>query len=285
MPEVLGDVTGGEARLIERRGHRLPEAVKRVARQLQALPRGLPFVRRVAPVPALEERRGEHGPVSTLPGGQRGADGRWDGDPPLPCRRLRLPDRHGARGEARLTLSTLADYFDTLPQRDKVYLALRFYDDLPIARVADILGAVKRTTSNNLANIVTRWRNNARNLYTDHQVYIPPRRFLGWEPPQTLVDYVRTRHRNTIPEYLGRVSIALHNDHAYLGHILNAGYIAPGSFDDRPGAVVSPCIARQIDRMLAEGVSRMEISRLLGLNYTTVTYHVAHRRAASSGTE
>ncbi|WP_433721132.1 hypothetical protein [Microbacterium laevaniformans] len=178
-----------------------------------------------------------------------------------------------------ILLADVADFFDTLPRKDKVYIALRHYDELPYPQMASILGALPATTRTLTSRIEGRWRDFARNQFTDHSVQVPRRVEVGWEPSDSLLNYVSSRHRNDLPTYLGRVSTAFHADPVYLSHILSeAPTIAPGT--GNRWEPLSPFIQSQIDKMIGDGVNHMEISRTLGISYARVRGHASRRRAA-----
>ncbi|WP_144797690.1 sigma-70 family RNA polymerase sigma factor [Microbacterium paludicola] len=183
----------------------------------------------------------------------------------------------------KITLRKVADFFDTLPRRDKIIIALRHYDELPFAQIDALLGVAKRTVNPQADQIVTRWRDFARNQFTDHQVEVSKRQARPWEPTDVLIEYLRTRHRNDLPTYLGRVTIAFHTDPTYLAEILNpATTRSPASLSGYHGdrLPLSAFMQAQIDKMLGEGVTGAEIARTLGLSRNRVYDHAKRRHAA-----
>lgn len=179
----------------------------------------------------------------------------------------------------KITLRAIADFYDTLPRRDKILIALRHYDELPYKQVGALLG-MRDTSAQELTRSITdRWRDHARNQYTDHHVEVKRRVARDWEEPDTLTAYIRDRHRNDLPTYIGRVSIAIHTDPAYLADILNPGRAyAPGASYGR-FEPLSPYMQHQIDKMLGDRVPMTEIARVLGIGYQRVRGHASRRHA------
>lgn len=171
----------------------------------------------------------------------------------------------------------IAGFFDTLPRKDKVYIALRYFDELSYAQIADLLGAHKNTTINLTRRIVDRWRDFARNQFTDHSVVVGRRVEWEWEPTETLLTYIQNRHRVDLPEYLGWVSLCLRADVSYLADILSTQRTEAVSARE---PALSPFQQAEVDRLIGEGVNKMEISRRLGVTYGVVIGHAKRRIAA-----
>jgi len=175
------------------------------------------------------------------------------------------------------THQTLVDYFATLSTKDKTFIALRYYDNLTLRQIADVVGT--GSASYTLREVVSRWRDFARNQVTDHSVNIPSRIGKRWTPPDSLHEYVRTRHRKELSDYLGIVTLSLRADPGYLPEILsdNDRWFPPGAYESR---ALSPFMQAQIDAMHRDGKKPTAISRDLGLDLQLVKYHLRHRRAA-----
>lgn len=171
----------------------------------------------------------------------------------------------------------IAAFFDTLPRKDKMYIALRYFDELSYAQMADVLGANKNTTTNLTVRIVDRWRDYARNQFTDHSVVVGRRVEWEWEPTETLLTYIQNRHRVDLPEYLGWVSLCLRADVSYLADILSTQRTEAVSARE---PALSPFQQAEVDRLIGEGVNKMEISRRLGVTYGKVLGHA--KRGVSS---
>lgn len=177
----------------------------------------------------------------------------------------------------KLVWNNLIDYFELMPTRDKVLFALRHFDELSIAQTADVLSANVSTTGSLLSTERARWRTFARNQVIDFPTPMTPRRARPWEAPESLHEYVQTRHRKDLPEYLWYVTEAFRRDVSYLTEILGtAAVFAPGV----NAPVISPYMQTQIDRMYNDGAGPTEISRLTGLTISTVIGHIGRRRAA-----
>jgi RNA polymerase sigma factor (sigma-70 family) len=171
----------------------------------------------------------------------------------------------------------LVDHFSVMPQRDKILIALRYFDELPFARIADVLGANEKTTRNLTLNAVNRWRAFSRNQYVEYPTDLPRRLPQPWEPTETLTTYLQSRHRKDISEYLGYVTICFRNDVSYLVDILGSERtVAPGA----KAVGLSPAQQHQVDELMAQSVNMVEISRRLGVSYGLVIGHARRRRAA-----
>lgn len=186
---------------------------------------------------------------------------------------IRIPD---GSATGKILTADIAAFYDTLPRKDKVLIALRHFDELPYPQIASILGANKMTTFNLTARVEARWRDFARNQFTDHQVDVARRVEVAWEPPESLIEYVHTRHRKDLSEYLGYVTLCLRNDVTYLTGILGGRSIAPGAMPSG----LSPSQQVEVDKLIGEGVNKMEISRRLGVTYGVVIGHAKRRQAA-----
>ncbi|MCC2032198.1 hypothetical protein [Microbacterium allomyrinae] len=179
---------------------------------------------------------------------------------------------------AQIIRRDLVDFFEIMPRRDKVLIALRYYDELPWSQVADILSANVQTTRNLSYLVEERWRVHARNMFTDYPTEEVPRRAKHWDLPETLEVYLRTRHRKDLPGYLWFVTTCFREDVSYLVDVLGNEHIKmPGAFEP----TLSPFQQAQIDAMLRDGVSTLEIGRLLGLSRGVISTHAKRRHAAA----
>lgn len=176
-----------------------------------------------------------------------------------------------------LTQKGVAAFFDTLPQRDKILIALRYFDELPFKQVADVLAGYEKTVKNMTGRIVTRWRVFARNQILDVVSEVPRRVEWAWEPPQSLHDYVEARHRMGLSEYLGIVTLCFRADVSYLVDILKT---APTEVPGARKTSLSPYQQHQVDEMIADGVNMREISRRLNVPYAPVLNHAKRRRSS-----
>jgi DNA-directed RNA polymerase specialized sigma subunit len=178
----------------------------------------------------------------------------------------------------RSTHNTIVDFFSVMPRQDKIEIALRYFDDLTLERVADIMEAPYKSTARRVKENTDRWRTFSRNQFTDEITDLRPRLPRAWEPPATLVEYLAARHRKTFEEYLGYVTLCFRSDAGYLNLALaERRYEATGAREGR----LSPYFRAQIDTMLGEGESMREISRVLGVVYEDVKYHAKSRHAVS----
>lgn len=177
-----------------------------------------------------------------------------------------------------LAQQDVVDFFVTLPQRDKILIALRYFDELPFDRVADILSAEKRTTQTLTHRVVERWRAHARNQFQTYLEEVPPRQPRQWEEPESLSLYLQTRHRKDISEYLGYVTICFRADVSYLVDILGRERVEAAG----QRATLSPFMQAQVDQMISDGVNNAEIARTLGLGYGQVRGQASRRHVEAA---
>lgn len=172
----------------------------------------------------------------------------------------------------------LVDFFATLPRRDKMMLALRYFDDLPTDTAADLFGIARGTFTVMTSKAVRRWRSHARNQYAEYPGEVPARVEYEWAPSDALSAYLRDRHRKDIDEYLGYVTICLRADSGYLGTILDTTRHNSSTAEHWRGRMTADQEA-ETDRLLCEGVSAAEISRRLDIPVSRIRWHKTKRAA------
>lgn len=207
----------------------------------------------------------------------------------LPERLDAVYDRDENDDEPRTTLRSRVDgvhwgavhgdvmwYFDTLPRKQKTLIALRHFDELSWKNIAELFEVSYANISGSYTYAVAKWRDHARNQWRDEIVESP--RIIAeniWQPPPTLVEYIASRHRKDIHEYLGVVTLCFRTDVGYLEEILGKERrCAPGART----STLTPYQAHQADVMMAEGVAKAEIARRLSVN-DGVIYTYAKSRA------
>lgn len=185
---------------------------------------------------------------------------------------LRVPD-----STPHLEWHALVDQFAVLPPRDKIHIALRFYDGLSLDRVGEVMGTSKASAHAYVERVRKRFRIIARNQYQTRLEDLPARNALRWEPPQTLVDYIADEYDLEIAEWLGLFTISLRADVSYLCDILSTGYFMPPTVSR--GRTLTAAQMYEIDRRLAAGETQKAIYTSMGLTKKQVQ-HQAHRQAA-----
>lgn len=177
-----------------------------------------------------------------------------------------LHDRTGVRRRPdgpwwRAVVNEIMTFWDQMTQKEKVVMALRFYDELSTERVSELA----RVTESLPSLVRKRWRAHARNqmrLGDDHE-YIEHHKPQAWEPPELLVEYLRARHRMDIHEYLGIVTISFRSDPMYIVDALTEA--AP-----RPRRRIAVEQEDIIDRMAGQGYNAPQIAREIGVSMDTV---------------
>ena len=177
-----------------------------------------------------------------------------------------MHDRTGVRRRPdgpwwRAILSDIMAYWDTqMTPKEKLVIALRYFDELPRDRVSELTG----TSSVLYPAIVKRWRAHTRNQLRNGDGFevVEHVNSRAWEPPELLTVYLRDRHQKDIHEYLGIVTLSFRADPDYLVRILDVlPFRTPGANDQ-----IDPEQIETIDRMAAEGHSYAEIGRTVGVS-------------------
>lgn len=177
-----------------------------------------------------------------------------------------MHDRTGVRRRPdgpwwRAILNDIMAYWDTqMTQKEKLVIALRYYDELPRDRVAELTG----TSSVLYPAIVKRWRAHTRNQLRNGDDYeiVEHVNARAWEPPELLTIYLRDRHQKDVHEYLGIVTLCFRADPDYLVRILDmVPFRIPGANDQLDAEQIST-----IDRMASEGHNYADIGRTVGVS-------------------
>ena len=174
----------------------------------------------------------------------------------------------------KMVQSDVVDYFVFLQKREKMNIALRYFDELSHETTAELLGVSTAVSKSCVSNVRTDWLNHARNQFRDEQVPTLPRRDgIKWEPSEALVAYLRDRRRMDIDEYLGIVTISFREDVSYLTEILSETrhYGATAHAGTR---ALSPYQEAQVDKWMAKGMSQKQIAIDLGVEYHHVNQYV-----------
>lgn len=170
--------------------------------------------------------------------------------------------------------SMLVDYFDLLPQRAKLCLAIRYFDELTVKEAAAILGDGAQTYT---SRVIERYRRHARNLWVEFPERLENTRMLDWETPAAVEEYVRNRWQSDIPGYLAHVSRCLRADVSYLVDMLGSGYTVT------PRSTVTPQQQQRIQRienLSALGWTQRRIAEALGVSQSVVHRALHHRVVA-----
>ena len=186
---------------------------------------------------------------------------------------VRLP--HEMPG-SRIPRYDIVDFFSRMPLRDKVHIALQYFDELTGKQMGDLLGIAAGAVYNYNLDVIHRMRIFARNQFQDTREPLTEHRPRPWEPPEALTVYLQGRHRMDIHEYVGIFTIALREDVSYLTDILGTTRTSP----PRPGMrALSPFQETQVDVMLAAGHTQKEIAARVGVSQATISNHSRRRHA------
>ncbi len=178
----------------------------------------------------------------------------------------------------KMVQADIVDYFVFLRKREKMNIALRYFDELSHATTAEMLGISVQSSRQTITKVKAEWINHARNQFRDEQVLTQERTHgIVWEPSEALVAYIRDRHRMDIDEFLGIVTIAFREDVGYLTEILSENYHY-GATAHAASRALSPYQEAQVDKWVAAGMSQADIARDLGVAYHHVNRYVASGR-------
>lgn len=178
----------------------------------------------------------------------------------------------------RMLQEAVVDYFIFLRKREKMNIALRYFDELSHEVTAGLLGVGVATSRQTISKVKAEWLDHARNQFRDEQVINQERvHGMHWEPSEALTAFIRDRHRMDIDEYLGIVTIAFREDISYLTEILGS---SPhyGSIAHSGRRALSPYQEAQVDKWMASGMSQKQIALDLGVAYHHVNMYVRSGR-------
>lgn len=174
----------------------------------------------------------------------------------------------------------LVDFFELMPQKDKILIVLRYFDELTFDQMGDVLSANPGTTKALTSLVEQRWRLRARNMFTDYPAEETPRKPRPWDKPDSLEVYLQSRHRRDLSEHLWFATQCFRDDVSYLTDILGSTPFYPaGATEGR--RVLNPTQEAMIDAMIREGESGAEIARRLEIPLHQVYQH-SRRQVRSS---
>lgn len=169
----------------------------------------------------------------------------------------------------------IMDFFDVLPARQKVILALRYIDGLSVKTVARLLETTPASIAHISSRAIDRWRLHTRNQWSSTPTEVESIIGRKWEPPATLLEYFEARHRKDMPEYIWFAATCFRADVGYLTDILGESYTYSV---ENAQYVLSPAQEVEADRRLRAGETQAAIARDFGVN-TLLISRYARRRA------
>lgn len=177
-----------------------------------------------------------------------------------------------------LVRDRIVDYYSLMQKRTKVLMALRHFDELTLQQVGDIMGMHLGATNAAIVHATGMLRRAALAELSLNPTDAPERPHnRKWEPPDTLLEYLRSRHQMDIDEYIGVTTIAFRVDGHYLQAILTKQKtLSPGTYR----GTLSPYLQQQADDLLRSGVSMRQTAQRLGVGVKVIQTHAKRRRAA-----
>lgn len=188
--------------------------------------------------------------------------------------------RTALRYEARYSIehNDLVDYFSVFPKRDKVHLALKFFDGLTADQAGAVLGLKGKTYSQYTLTAQARLRTRARNLFTTQPVPEPARRPLAWDVPETLVTYVAREHGDDVEGWLGFYTRCMRLDVQYVTDIISTDTFVPDVAHSPRNLSMDQ--VDEIRRRVAAGQTYQHVADAMGINRSSVirwTHDTAQR--------
>lgn len=186
---------------------------------------------------------------------------------------VRVPERFGEH----IAWDDIVDHLSLMSRREKIRIALRYFDTLPWEQINQILGG---DPASSVSRTINRLREFARAQYVTEYVDLEPVSPRPWEPPETLHAYLRDRHGMDLDEYLGYFTLCLRADVSYLVDILGSRHV----FGETSNSFANENLAIRnaiIDQRLDEGRTHREIAEEVGCTRSNISYYVAKRRRAA----
>lgn len=180
-----------------------------------------------------------------------------------------------------LSRNAVVDLFSILPTRDKIYLALRFFDGLSLKDAGQLVGSSPTAFSMLVERARSHVRGYARHQYSTTDAGtgdLRPRKGAPWDIPGTLHDYLRTRHDLDVHEWLGLFTISMRVDVSYLIDIVSGRGFMPDTASRRG---LTPEQESELGRRIAENQPSDEIMSQMGISYELVRYHRKTKRGQS----
>lgn len=162
----------------------------------------------------------------------------------------------------------LVDYISVMPQRDKVHLALRYFDGRTLDEAAKILEGKKATVWAYLQRVEDRLRAHAENQIRDIARDEPDRFANPWTPPDALHAYLRNTHDTDLLTWLGHFTICIRLDSRYITDMISGEYFMPSTV--RRGAKWTDEQVDEIDRRRTSGETVKAIAADMGIPESTV---------------
>lgn len=181
--------------------------------------------------------------------------------------------------EPSLLHQEIVDFLSVMPQRDKVVIALRYFERLPYRQVGTLMESSGQSVSNTERDVTERLRTFALSRIKDDPPEVPARSNRPWSPPPVLIHYIEAKHGSDVPGWLGYFTICCRLDVGTVVSILSDERWMSPAADGGRGTSLTSMQRTMIDELLGQGVSKAEAARRVGASRSAVNYY-AQREVA-----
>lgn len=168
----------------------------------------------------------------------------------------------------------LADFIATLPRRERLYLALIVFEEIPLGKIAVLADSGVSTVSIAIIRAAERVLMQALRLTIDTELPDPPAmRPRPWEPPAEITERIRRGYGCDVDTYLTYVQANYHADVSYIVEILDRANGEGPARGNRGNnrKLTDEQVDEILDRLRA-GEKHDDIARDYGVSGSAVTY-------------
>lgn len=168
----------------------------------------------------------------------------------------------------------LADYVATLHLRERLYLALIVFEELPLTKIARLCGSADSVVHRAIHTAAERIQLHALRLTVDTALpQAAPQRPTKWQPPAEVVDRIRRAYGCDVETYLAYVQANYHADVSYIVEILDrANGRGPARGNAGNNRKLTDDQVQEIIARLRAGESHGDIAKDYGITRSGVTY-------------
>jgi len=128
-----------------------------------------------------------------------------------------------------MLLNEIVDYLSLMPLKNKVFAALRFFEEMPLDQIAELVEMSRESVTNQITRFSQQMREFALSRVLENPDPVPHYRYNKWEPPQRLLDWAE-QYGDDLQGYVGYVTICFRVDVSYMQDIIERSYGRNGSF-------------------------------------------------------
>ncbi|WP_378795091.1 hypothetical protein [Microbacterium laevaniformans] len=174
----------------------------------------------------------------------------------------------------------VVDFFSMMQLRDKVLVALRYFEMLPYKHIGKLLGTSPQSACKTTSDVEERILTFTRNEFLDQPLELHRRINQQWQPPAELAQFIWKRHSIDVQSWIGYFTICLRVDIGYLVDILSPERWTSPLVDAGRGTSLTADQRALIDTMLRAGTSQAETARQVGASIAAVKWQAKRAAAA-----